>query len=226
MFLTSPHLTTPRWPVAQRALKAAWQALERLDNKGTMSSQSKKIACIGWGSLVWDPRTLPHIGDWSHDGPMLPVEFARESAGGKITLVICNDAARIPTLWTLLDVPDVMTARRQLGMREYESATQTWIETNIGFWDRSTGSAYGMETQSIANWADQHDLEGVVWTNLGYGFKDKARKGVMPSGEEIIAHLRDLEGKERMAAEEYICRAPKQIDTAYRRLIATTLAQS
>ncbi len=189
-----------------------------------MNPQSKKIACIGWGSLIWDPRDLPLIGDWSQDGPMLSVEFARESSGRKITLVICKDAVSVPTLWALMDVADVITARQQLGVREFEDATPKWIEANIGFWNRSSGEQYGEGADAIAAWAGPRDLAGVVWTNLSWGFKDKARKGKFPSGEEIVTHLRDLDGAERIAAEEYIRRAPQQIDTAYRRLITAALA--
>ncbi|CAN7443660.1 hypothetical protein [Polaromonas sp. LjRoot131] len=157
---------------------------------------------------------------------MLPVEFARESSGRKITLVICKDAVSVPTLWALMDVADVITARQQLGVREFEDATPKWIETNIGFWNRSSGEQYGDGADAIAAWARPRDLAGVVWTNLSWGFKDKARNGKFPSGEEIVTHLRDLNGAERIAAEEYIRRAPQQIDTAYRRLITAALALS
>lgn len=38
---------------------------------------------FGWGSLVRDQRNLPVQGVWHHDGPALPIEFARESGDGR-----------------------------------------------------------------------------------------------------------------------------------------------
>lgn len=35
-----------------------------------------RIVFLGWGSLIWDPRELPVIGDWQSGGPVLPIEFS------------------------------------------------------------------------------------------------------------------------------------------------------
>lgn len=47
-----------------------------------------KIAILGWGSLIWDKRTLRLAGDWQTGGPVLPIEFSRVSGDGRLTLVI------------------------------------------------------------------------------------------------------------------------------------------
>lgn len=190
-------------------------------NKILMKPHQTKIACIGWGSLIMNPGNLPRRNGWHRDGPMLRVEFARESAGHKITLVICKDVLEIQTLWTLLDVEDIATAKQKLGLREYDAAKPKWIEANIGFWDKSSGTSHGEGADAIAAWAEARDLEGVVWTNLDCGFQ--ASRGVMPTGEQIIAYLRALQGAERAAAEEYIRQTPHQVSTAYRKLICAEL---
>ncbi|WP_137896757.1 hypothetical protein [Ramlibacter sp. 2FC] len=179
------------------------------------------IACIGWGSLIWDPRDLPMLGAWRNDGPLLPVEFARESGakadkrGDKITLVICADTPRVRTCWTLLDVSDLTTARQRLARRE--GIAKRW-ETDIGFWDY--GGNAGREATTIAAWAAGNGLAAVVWTNLPCKFDGKDTK---PSGEQVVAFLRDLDDDRRPLAEAYVRQAPAQIDTPYRRLIAEQL---
>jgi hypothetical protein len=189
-----------------------------------VTAKQNAIACIGWGSLVWDPRSLPCRGIWHSDGPFLPVEFARESADKRITLVICPGVASVRTFWTLLDVTDIASAKAQLATREYAKADAKWIASNIGFWDRSSAGRHDLETNEIATWADSLGLAGVVWTNLPCQFR--GQKDVMPTSDEVLSHMRALDDNLRAAAEKYVRMAPAQIDTSYRRRLAQELGWS
>jgi len=178
----------------------------------------RKIACIGWGSLIEHPGCLATLGTWVADGPRLPVEFARESNDGRITLVICPTVERVPTRWILLNQPDVQAAAENLGYREYAEATPKWISRSIGWWDREAAKQYGAESETIAAWATAQGLDGVVWTNLPCGFK--ASRGQMPSGDDVLMHLRGLDAAALEKAKDYVRAAPVEVDTAYRRRIA------
>jgi hypothetical protein len=79
-----------------------------------------RICCLGWGSLIWDPRNLalrsPAV--WREDGPMLPIEFARKSSDGRITLVLSTAGPAVPVLWAEMDVATLAQARDNLAERE------------------------------------------------------------------------------------------------------------
>ena len=47
-----------------------------------------KSVVLAWGSLVWDPRELKTAVKFTPDGPLLPIEFCRISADGRLTLAI------------------------------------------------------------------------------------------------------------------------------------------
>jgi hypothetical protein len=177
------------------------------------------IACLGWGSLIWDPRTLPLKGSWKSDGPTLPIEFARESNDGRITLVLVDAGRRVNSLWTLLELNNIETAKLELAKRE--RITGENIKYSVGFWDKASNVSFGKYAKEIENWALQKDLDGVVWTNLKYGLKDS--RDVMPDSSQVVSHLRNLPDDQRSIAEEYIRKTPMQVNTEYRQILETEL---
>lgn len=57
-----------------------------------------RIACIGWGSLIWNQKDLLIYGEWYKNGPALPIEFVSQSSDDRLTLVISDLAKPVPTL--------------------------------------------------------------------------------------------------------------------------------
>lgn len=143
------------------------------------------IACLGWGSLVWDPRELPIRKPWFIDGPLLPIEFARESNDKRITLVITPDVAMVRTLWALFSTADVNEARIRLGERE--RIPKDSIEERVAIWNQSDEEDQIKTT--IARWGREKNIEAVVWTDLRprIGSEDRT-----PTVQEVLKHLRDL----------------------------------
>lgn len=166
------------------------------------------VTCLGWGSLIWKPDDLPQTG-WQTDGPLLPVEFTRQSGDGRITLVIAADAVHVRVLRTRLKLNSVDESREALAKRE------GCPKRRIGYWSSASSSNLD-EAESIGRWAGPRGITGVVWTALKPKFGDEYRK---PSCCEVIKYLGGLSGLARAKAEEYVRRAPAQIRTAYRETI-------
>jgi hypothetical protein len=67
-------------------------------------------------------------------------------------------------------------------------------------------------------WACQAGLDGVVWTALKPRFNKK--DGCMPTIDQVLGYLRGLSHNDHATwnlAQEYVRKAPRQIDTDYRR---------
>ena len=174
-----------------------------------------KIACLGWGSLIWNPNGLP-VREWATDGPSLPVEFARQSENGRLTLVLLDQGQRVSMLYAAMKVPDLEAAVLGLATRE------GCAKRRIGYWASSVGVREAFaHAQDIGSWAQERSLDAVVWTALPARFG--GIDGRMASAEEAISYLANLEGEKRQMAEEYVRKAPAQIRTPYRRLIEEKL---
>ena len=167
------------------------------------------IACLGWGSLVWCRKKLPIRRHWFEDGPLIPLEFARQSEDDRITLVITLAARPVRSLWALMDSDSLDEAKKQLQRRERT------IPEYIGNWSR--GQLSPVSIPGLNEWALARNIDSVVWTALPPKFKGENNR--QPGVEDVLRHLQALSGTARDAAEQYIRRAPRQIDTDYRRRI-------
>lgn len=177
------------------------------------------IACLGWGSLIWDPRTLPIARQWFKDGPLVPVEFARQSADGRITLVIERMAAPVRVLWAVMLSKELQPAKEAL--REREGITGTNWTSRVGSWQR--GDAAPDSIPALPDWAQANGLDAAVWTALGPRFNGRE---TVPTADQVVQYLQALTGTMRDYAERYVRCAPRQIDTEYRRRIEAELGWS
>ena len=182
------------------------------------------IACLAWGSVVWDTRELPIRRRWFSDGPFAPVEFSRKSRNNRITLVLDEHADPVRLLWALMDLQDLDEAILALKKRE-DLTGKTW-QKNIGRWG-STDEAPPL-IPTLPEWAKAQGVDAAIWTALGPKYLDAVgtRVDERPSIKWVLSHLGDLRGSDRDNAEKYFRLAPKQIDTAYRRHVEAALGWS
>lgn len=183
-----------------------------------------KIAILGWGSLIWQPKELKfdeNIG-WKKNGPVLPIEFARISKDGRLTLVITPNGTDVPTLYAVSSFDNLELAVLNLAVREGSG------RMSIGSYNKSKDEFFPpnfpiKEKDNIKNWIQTTDYDAVIWTNLPekLNLENMTKTEKDPDGR--IDYLQNLKGSESALAEEYIRNTPKQIATTYRKQIIEVL---
>lgn len=176
------------------------------------------VACLGWGSLIWDPRNLPIQRCWFEDGPLIRAEFLRKSSDGRITLVLDESAELVRGLWAIMETESPNKARTAL--RKREGIPANLEQELVGLWTPGEQSPHTIP--SLSAWAQAQNIEAVVWTALPHKFFDDD-PSKRATSENIVKYLDSLTGTRRNEAERYIRRAPAQIDTPIRRVIEATL---
>lgn len=170
-----------------------------------------KIACVGWGSLIWDSsREFIIDGDWNPNGPKLPIEFARQSTSGSITLVIENNAKPVKTLWAYMLDNEISFAIGRLRTRE---RTATRFIHSLA----KDSTPKNLVQKTIQDWMKPLQLDAVIWTGLPPKFNGV--DNIIPSINELKKYFRVLQKKDAnqfAKAREYVLKAPEQVQTNYR----------
>lgn len=127
-------------------------------------------------------------------------------------------AHHVRSLWALMFVNGLECAKSALAEREGIKADN--IQKHIGCRSQ-TSESDGTFVTGIREWATQRALDGAVWTALPPKFE--GTEGRVPTAAELVAFFRSLPYEKRRHAEEYVRRAPLQIDTESRRVIELEL---
>lgn len=176
-----------------------------------------KIAYLGWGSLIWEPRELSLSSEWMNGGPVLPIEFSRISDKGRITLVIDEvNGVPIETYYAHCSIDILDVAVNHLAKREGSP------QKRIGYVDLTTNtnslkifSDQAPFHKYIAKWASVHNFDSVIWTALPSNFSE--RRNVPYSVDNALSYLENLPDSDRRVAFEYIINAPTNVQTPFRR---------
>lgn len=184
-----------------------------------------KIAVVARGSLVWDPRDL-QAAEFAPNGPLLPVEFCRISADGRLTLVVdetygdlCKTYSAPSALENLdaaienLSVREGMRRAREVGFVELASGKQSDIAME----------RHPQAVATIAAWSTANGYDAAIWTALASNFHEHGKAGELFSVAAAIGYLEQLERDDaaRFArALAYIRKAPPEVETPVREGVA------
>lgn len=173
-----------------------------------------KIAVLGWGSLIWNQENLKIIDNkWFESGPILPIEFARISNGGRLTLVIKPNWTEVTTQYAISAFQQLNQALENLMIREKT------VLNRIGYYNFLTDEkhirpANEVIIPNLKVWRDQTNVDAVIWTDLPPNFYDLRRLTFDLKNINVV--LKGLNTEEFDLAKEYIVKAPEQISTKFR----------
>lgn len=176
-----------------------------------------KIAILGWGSLLWDPKGFDKWHeDWLLDGPLLPLEFSRISKTRNKALTLVIDIPRgeeCCVAYAMSKRKHIRDAVCDLLTREGTSSKNIGlccVKKNIRK-SRNPGVPV-----IISTWMEKKEIDAVIWTDLGTSFSSVRKEGFISTA---LAHIQKLTSEGKTSAAEYMWRAPDFVSTPLRRAL-------
>ncbi len=183
-----------------------------------------KIAILGWGSLLSDPRELHLATPFEPTGPNLPIEFCRISKDHRLTLIIdesfgtlCQTYAATSAFTELADAIENLRLREKMP----GAADVGYIEVATQQRSPAAAERHPHAIETIGDWAQHAGVDAVIWTALDSHFQHHTREPF-----SVTAAMRFLEGLEQNDTEafaralDYIRLAPAATQTPVRDAVA------
>ncbi len=154
------------------------------------------IAIIGWGSLIWCPGALRIKSRWRREGPRLPIEYARISADGRLTLVIHEANVEqkksddVQAYWAVSSCEATKDAIENL--RQGEHTRKEYIHCLLSTGETCHGQIAETISSRMAEWfARNSDVGAPVRTALPSNWTEKRGKPFNPA--DAVIYIRELE---------------------------------
>jgi hypothetical protein len=183
-----------------------------------------KIAILGWGSLVWDPRELQLAAPFELAGPNLPIEFCSVSKNQRLTLIIDEAFGTLCQTYAASSAcTELDAAIDNLRLREGMSSA-----ADVGFVEIATQERSRMATgrhphavETIADWAINSGYDAAIWTALDSHFESRTKEPFsVNAAMRFLENLELHDGEAFARALEYIRRAPAATQTPVREAAA------
>jgi hypothetical protein len=184
-----------------------------------------KIAILGWGSLLWEPKDLQLAAPFALTGPNLPIEFCRISKDHRLTLIIDETYGTLCQTYAATSAHTELTdAVENLRLREAMSGAQDVGYVEIATQERSAAATERHPHAGPSRqWSQRHaGYDAAIWTALDSHFERHTREPF--SVNAAMRFLEDLEQNDPDAfarALEYIRRAPAATQTPVRETVTT-----
>jgi hypothetical protein len=179
-----------------------------------------KIAVLGWGSLLWDPKDLRLATPFELTGPNLPIEFCRVSKNRRLTLIIdetfgtlCRTYAATSACNNLEEAVENLRVREDMS----SAADVGFVETASQKRSPVATKRHPQVVETIADWALNAGYAAAIWTALDSHFDNQTAEPF-----SVNAAMRFLENLEQHDPEafaralDYIRRAPASTQTPVR----------
>ena len=179
-----------------------------------------RIAVLGWGSLLWDPRELRVATAWGFTDFSLPLEFSRVSGGNRLTLVVdATDGVDCPIYFALSSFMRLDDAVANLVSRE----AATDHPENVAVTRAQDPHSEDVCRERIRSWTVHRGLEATIWSAFPRNFERKSEaffgrrmQFTVANARQYLAKLKVLNSSEFREARRYIENAPALVRTPLR----------
>jgi hypothetical protein len=181
-----------------------------------------KSAVLAWGSLLWDPRDLQTAAKFVANGPLLPIEFCRIAADGRLTLAIDETFGALCKTYSAPSALESLDAAiENLQVREGmpNPAAVGFIELASGRQSDVAAQRHPEVVATIAAWAASNGYDAALWSALASNFDEWGKGGEPFSVSAAMQYLETLEGDDPAKfaqALAYIRNAPPEVETPVR----------